>query len=97
MRDYEFTLIFRSDMDDQARDELISRVEGMIPLPEGSEDEPKLERWGRRQLAYPINKQTEGYYVYIETAMEPDGIAEMERNITYIDEILRHLIVRKES
>lgn len=96
MRDYEFTVIVRSDMDDQARDELIERAIGMIPLPEGSE-EPVIDRWGRRQLAYPINKQTEGYYVYVETAMIPEEIAEMERNLTYIDEILRHLVVRKEG
>lgn len=96
MRNYEFTVIFRSDMDDQARDELVDRVIGMIPLPEGSE-EPKIDRWGRRQLAYPINKQAEGYYVYVETAMVPEDIAEMERNLTYIEEVLRHLVVRKDA
>lgn len=96
MRDYEFTVVFRSDMDDQARDELVDRVIGMIPLPEGSEA-PKIDRWGRRQLAYPINKQTEGYYVYTETEMVAEDISEMERNLTYIDEVLRHLIIRKDS
>ena len=96
MQMYEYTIIVRSDLDGQSRDELIQRIVGMIPLPEGSE-EPKVEIWGRRQLAYPIEKHTEGYYVYIETAMEGSEIAEMERNITYIEEVLRHLGVRKEG
>ncbi len=96
MRDYEFTVVFRSDMDEQVRDELVNRVIEMIPLPEGSED-PKVNRWGRRQLAYPINKQTEGYYVFVETAMVPEDIAEMERNLTYLEEVLRYLVVRKDA
>ena len=98
MRDYEMTVVFRADLDQKSRDELIARVAGWIPLPEGDDvPEPKMNHWGRRQLAYPINKFHEGYYVLYETQMEMSGIAEMERNMSYVEEILRHLVVRVEG
>lgn len=95
---YELTLILQADLDDQSRDQIIERVMGWIPQPEG-EDVPErsVDHWGRRQLAYPINKLTEGYYLYVETPMDAEGISEMETNITYVDEILRHMVVRKEA
>ncbi len=98
MRLYELTVILQADLDDEARDEIIARVMGWIPQPEGDDvPEPKVDQWGRRQLAYPINKLTEGYYVYVETPMDADGIVELERNMSYVDEILRFLVVRKEQ
>lgn len=95
MRDYELTVVIRTDIDEKSRDEIIERVVGWIPLADGAE--PEIDRWGRRKLAYPIEKQTEGYYVFITVEMDPDGITELERNILYTDEILRHLVVRKEG
>lgn len=98
MRDYEMTVVLQSDLDQKMREELATRVVGMIPLPAGDDvPEPVVNHWGRRKLAYPINKQSEGYYLYIETQMNSEGISEMERNMSYIEEILRHLVVRKEG
>ena len=98
MRDYEMTVVLRIDLDQKMREELINRVVGMIPLPEGDDvPKPVVNQWGRRKLAYPINKEAEGFYLLIETQMEADGISEMERNMSYIEEILRHLVVRKEG
>ena len=80
MRLYELTLILQADLDDQSRDQLIERVMGWVPQPEGDDlPERSIDHWGRRQLAYPIKKQTEGYYVYVETPMAAEGIDELER------------------
>lgn len=98
MRDYELTVVLRTDLDQKMREELTTRIVGMIPLPGGDDvPEPVVNQWGRRKLAYPINKELEGYYLLIETQMAADGISEMERNMSYIEEILRHLVVRKEG
>lgn len=98
MREYELTIIIRAELDEEARNSLIERVVGWIPLPAGDDvPEPAINQWGRRTLAYPINKQTEGFYVLIESEMEAGRIADLERNITYNDDILRHLVVRKEE
>ncbi len=98
MRQYELTVILQADLDEESRDELVTRILGWVPQPEGDEvPDPKVDHWGRRQLAYPINKLNEGYYVYVETPMDATGIAELERNMSYVDEILRFLVVRKEQ
>jgi ribosomal protein S6 len=48
-------------------------------------------------MAYEINGYTEGYYVFYQATLEPSEVNEAERNILYVDEILRHLVVRKEA
>lgn len=94
MRNYELILVLQSDLDETVRGQIIERVLNWLPLSEG---EPKISYWGRRPLAYTIEKQNDGYYVLIEAALDPKGIAELERNIFYVEEVLRHLVVRKES
>jgi small subunit ribosomal protein S6 len=53
-----------------------------------------VEGWGRRRLAYPINKKTEGYYVLFEIAGSGQEIAELERRFRVNDMILRYMTVR---
>ncbi len=95
MREYEVTVVLKPDLDDDARNQVLERVEGW--LVQGENDDQKLEinHWGRRTLAYPINKINEGYYVHYKATLDPTKIHEVERNILYVEDILRHLIVRK--
>ncbi|MDX1614303.1 MAG: 30S ribosomal protein S6 [Candidatus Promineifilaceae bacterium] len=97
MRDYEVTIIIKPDIDDESRSQLIDRVAGWLVAEDSSDENLTVDHWGRRTLAYPIRKYTEGYYVYFEAQIEPVRLAEIERNIQYLDDILRHLVVRKES
>lgn len=53
-----------------------------------------VEGWGRRRLAYPINKKTEGYYVLLEIAGSGQEIAELERRFRVNDLIMRYMTVR---
>ena len=95
MRDYELTLVLRADLADQERDDIINQVVGWLPIEEGTE--PEIKHWGRKRLAYPINKLEEGYYVLIESQFGTQGLDEVERNISYVEDILRHLLIRKEA
>ena len=97
MREYEVTVILIAGLEDEAQKEVLGRVEGWLGEGMAEDEEAKSEHWGQRTLAYPINKQTEGYYVYYEVVLDPVKIGEIERNFTYMDEILRHLVVRKED
>jgi small subunit ribosomal protein S6 len=51
--------------------------------------------WGVRQLAYPIKKFTEGYYVLYEAKIDPTRIKDIERSMQYNEDVLRYLVVRK--
>lgn len=54
----------------------------------------KVDRWGKRHLAYPVKKQADGYYVLIDFEAEPATIKEIDRVMKIRDEILKHLIVK---
>jgi small subunit ribosomal protein S6 len=54
----------------------------------------EIEGWGRRRLAYPIRKKTEGYYVLLEIAGSGQEIAELERRFRVNDTIMRYMTVR---
>ena len=97
MRDYEVTVILRPDIDDVAREELLTSVEGWLTHGEEETDKPLPKHWGLRSMAYDIEDYTDGYYVFYDAHLEPSRVSEIERNILYTDEILRHLLVNKEG
>lgn len=97
MREYEVTVVLKPDLDDDARAEVLARVEGWLTQGEGEEAEPSADHWGQRTLAYEIDNYTEGYYVFYLAKMDPLSVTDTERNILYVDEILRHLVVRKDA
>lgn len=97
MREYEVTIVIKSDLDDEARNALIDRVAEWLTPDDDNANKPVINHWGRRTLAYPIRDHKEGYYVLYEARMEPDAINAVEREILYLDDILRHLVVVKES
>ncbi len=53
----------------------------------------KVDRWGRRRLAFEVDRQSEGYYVVAEFTAEPTAIVELERTLHLADEILRFKVV----
>lgn len=54
----------------------------------------KVDRWGKRHLAYPVKKQADGYYVLINFEADPATIKEIDRVLKIRDEVLKHLIVK---
>ncbi len=52
-----------------------------------------VDRWGRRRLAFEIERQNEGYYVVVEFTAEPEALRELERSLQLADEVLRFKIV----
>jgi small subunit ribosomal protein S6 len=96
VREYEVTVIIQPQLEDDDRDKLIERITDML-VPEATEEEkPAVDIWGKRRLAYPIQKNTEGFYVLYEAALDPTRIGEIERNLHFMEDILRYLVVRKE-
>ena len=56
-----------------------------------------IDRWGRRRFAYPIARQSEGYYVVVRFTSEPDAISEIDRSLTLADEVVRFKVVVRED
>jgi small subunit ribosomal protein S6 len=97
VREYEVTVIFQTKLDDEARSALVERVSGWLTHSETEEDKPVQNVWGQRRLAYPIRKNTEGYYILFEAKLDPERLNDIERNMQYTDDVLRYMIVRKEE
>ncbi len=56
----------------------------------------KVNQWGRRKLAYPIEHHRDGFYVFIDTILTPETVAELDRTLKVSEEVLRHLIKRRD-
>jgi small subunit ribosomal protein S6 len=92
-RPYELTFIVRIDPSEEVMNDTVEQVKTWVEVDDlGTVN--KVDRWGRRKLAYLIDKQREGYYVLFEAEIEPKALPELERNLKLSNNILRYLIVR---
>jgi small subunit ribosomal protein S6 len=91
MREYEIIIIVHPDLDETAFGEIVTRVSNWIT--EGGGEVSKTELWGKRKLAYAIRKQIEGQYVLFHTKMLPKFGAELERNLRFLEPVMRFSIV----
>lgn len=94
MRDYELIVIIHPDLDDEAIDQAHDRIRGWIEESGGTIE--KVDNWGKRRLAYEIQKQNEGIYYLININTNPESIVDLERNLKILEPIMRHLIVAKQ-
>ncbi|GAB4509452.1 MAG: 30S ribosomal protein S6 [Anaerolineae bacterium] len=92
-RAYELAIILRLDPNEQVMRDAIDQVQQWI---EGGDNGTvkKIDHWGRRKLAYEIDKQREGYYLIMDVDIEAAHIVELERNLKLSNDIIRYLLVR---
>lgn len=96
-RPYEVTIIVRLDnADENLVNNTIDQVRAWIEAGEQGQVS-KIDRWGRKKLAYEIDKQREGYYVMMESQIESRSIPELERNLNLSPYIMRYLVVRTDE
>ena len=92
MRDYEIVYIFRSNLSSDEIEAKLERYHSIIT--EGGMGEvTAVVMWGKRHLAYPIEKQTSGYYVIAQFTAQSNPLTELERVLKLEDDLLRHLMV----
>jgi small subunit ribosomal protein S6 len=94
VRRYELMLVFRPDAPDERLSAIIDRTTRQITADGGQI--VKVAPWGRRRLAYPIDRQREGSYHIIVFEAPSPAISELERSLLITEEVLRHLVVRQE-
>src|SRR5262245_64900884 len=94
MRRYELMLVLRPDVADDKSQALIDRTTRGIATSGGQI--VKVAPWGRRRLAYPIDRHREGSYHIIMFEAPPEAITELEHTLLITEEVLRHLVTRVE-
>ena len=94
MRRYELMLVLRPDVADDRAQAVIDRTTRQISA--GGGQIVKVAPWGRRRLAYQIDRYREGSYHIILFESPGEAILEMERGLLITEEVLRHLVTRVE-
>ena len=92
MRPYETMIIFDPAVEEPAIQGALDRALEVVRANGGTTG--TVDRWGRRTLAYEMNKKREGYYVVAEFTAEPKASAELDRFLVLADEVMRHKIIR---
>jgi small subunit ribosomal protein S6 len=90
MRRYELMLLLRPDLEDDKLQAAVEKVTRAIVNAGGSLS--KVSPWGKRRLAYDINRHREASYFLIHFDIEPAQVREIERGMLISEEILRHLV-----
>ena len=94
MRKYEVIFIVKP-LDEEAINGVVARYDNIITTNGGNID--KIERWGKKRLAYEIKDNTDGYYCLFYITAEPAVINEVDRVMKITDEILKHMIIKDEE
>ena len=92
MRPYEVMVIYEPAMEEEAIRTAVDRSAELIRSRGGNPG--RIERWGKRRLAYEIRHRREGYYVLMEATAEPAVMAELDRSLLLADDVLRHKVIR---
>ncbi len=93
MRRYELVVIVSPDV---AEDDVPDAVDRLVRRPVESDggELQEVNNWGRRKLAYPIQRHQEGNYVLTQLNMDPQKTEELERGLQISEEVLRYLLIR---
>ncbi|MCX7779422.1 MAG: 30S ribosomal protein S6 [Negativicutes bacterium] len=91
MRKYEVIFIVKL-MEEEAINEVVAKFENLIKNNGGNVE--KIDRWGKKRLAYEIKDVNDGYYVLFNITAEPKTVAEIDRVMKITDEILKHMIIK---
>lgn len=95
MRNYEAMYILKPALDEEAIDAAVTRFEDVVK--NGNGEIVKTERWGKRRLAYEVNGCNEGFYVLMFFKSPSSASQELERIFKIQDDVIRHLVIKKDE
>lgn len=91
MRDYEVIFIAHPELDETALAGVIEKVKAWVTDAGGTV--AKVDLWGKKRMTYMIRKQRDGQYVFMQLNMAPSFSGELERNLRFLEPVMRFLIV----
>ena len=95
MSKYELALVVNAKIEDEAREAVVEKAKNYVTHYGGTITE--VEEWGKKRLAYEVQKMREGFYYFIQFEAEPTCPAEVERHVRIMDNVMRYLVVKKEA
>ena len=95
MNKYELALVVSAKIEDDARAAVVAKAQEYITRANGTVTE--VEDWGKKKLAYDVQKMSEGFYYFIQFDAASDAPAKIEQDVRIMDNVLRFLCVRKDE
>jgi small subunit ribosomal protein S6 len=95
MPQYEIAFIVHPEVDENGVTELTEKVQGWVTAGGGTIE--KVERQGKKRMAYAIRKQREGHYVLLQTVMTARVPLEIERNLRLTEQVIRFMITKVDA
>jgi len=95
MNKYELCVVVSAKLEDEERAAVIEKVKGQIERFGGQISD--IDEWGKKKLAYEIQKMREGFYYFVHFEAEPSCPAEVERRVRIMDGVIRYLCVRQDA
>ena len=95
MNKYELAVVLSAKLEDEERAAAIEKVKGYITRFGGTVT--NVDEWGKRKLAYEIQKMREGFYYFIQFEAETSAPAEIESRVRIMDNVMRYLVVKREA
>ena len=95
MSKYELALVVNAKIEDEAREAVVEKAKCYVARYGGTVTE--VEEWGKKRLAYEVQKMREGFYYFIQFEADATCPAEVERHVRIMDNVMRYLVVKKEA
>ena len=95
MSKYELALVVNAKIEDEACEAVVEKAKGYVARYGGTVTE--VEEWGKKRLAYEVQKMREGFYYFIQFEADATCPAEVERHVRIMDNVMRYLVVKKEA
>ena len=95
MSKYELALVMNAKIEDEAREAVVEKAKIYVAGYGGTVTE--VEEWGKKRLAYEVQKMREGFYYFIQFEADATCPAEVERHVRIMDNVMRYLVVKKEA
>lgn len=95
MSKYELALVVNAKIEDEAREAVVEKAKSYVARYGGTVTE--VEEWGKKRLAYEVQKMREGFYYFIQFEADATCPAEVERHVRIMDNVMRYSVVKKEA
>ena len=95
MNKYELAVVVSAKLEDDARTSVVEKVKSLIARVGGTVT--SVDEWGKKLLAYEIQKTNEGYYYFIKFTSKPEAPVALEPEMRIVDGVLRYLILKDEG
>ncbi len=94
-RDYELGVIFNPEVSEEETRSVLDRIDQIATTHDGQV--VRVNQWGRRRLAYPIERHRDGLYVFIDMILTPETVSELERMLKVSEIVLRHMTRKRDA